>query len=565
MIKKWRKRTCDEKLAREVAKEFGISYLLSKILVSRGITSPGKVEDFLYPSLEKAENPFVFPDMKKASERLAKAIINREVIGIFSDADADGITSAAVISSFLRDCGFPEENILVRVPSRDKEGYGLTKDFIDQARAKNSKLIITADCGVRNHEEIRYAKLFGIDVIVCDHHHLDYSLPQHALAVLHPKTIPHDSSTKFLSGAGVSFELIASTRAKIGKDLPKPRKYLDIVSVGTIGDMVPLLGDNRIFVKFGIDLIRGGTGNIGLATLAQKVTKREKISSRDIQMRIVPRINSSGRAGKPEISFRLLFDQNIKDIEKLSDEIESMNSWRRETVDSILDDIKFLGLIDDSKWSVVVWGEDWHEGVLGLVAAKILEATGKPTCVISIRNDIARGSIRAPEFINIMGVLDKVSHTLTKYGGHSQAAGISLQPEKVQEFADCFEKAVRESLGPKGAPEIIVDYDEYLHLGEVRSSDLVELTKLEPFGEGNPFPVFLIDAEIVESRTVGKEDEHIKMIAKTKDGYAEIIAYGLAEKIEPIIGKIKAMVRFKSSAWSDLGFEFELIQILEDK
>jgi single-stranded-DNA-specific exonuclease len=547
------------------AKEFGISYLLSKILVSRGITSPGKVEDFLYPSLEKAENPFVFPDMKKASERLAKAIINREVIGIFSDADADGITSAAVISSFLRDCGFPEENILVRVPSRDKEGYGLTKDFIDQARAKNSKLIITADCGVRNHEEIRYAKLFGIDVIVCDHHHLDYSLPQHALAVLHPKTIPHDSSTKFLSGAGVSFELIASTRAKIGKDLPKPRKYLDIVSVGTIGDMVPLLGDNRIFVKFGIDLIRGGTGNIGLATLAQKVTKREKISSRDIQMRIVPRINSSGRAGKPEISFRLLFDQNIKDIEKLSDEIESMNSWRRETVDSILDDIKFLGLIDDSKWSVVVWGEDWHEGVLGLVAAKILEATGKPTCVISIRNDIARGSIRAPEFINIMGVLDKVSHTLTKYGGHSQAAGISLQPEKVQEFADCFEKAVRESLGPKGAPEIIVDYDEYLHLGEVRSSDLVELTKLEPFGEGNPFPVFLIDAEIVESRTVGKEDEHIKMIAKTKDGYAEIIAYGLAEKIEPIIGKIKAMVRFKSSAWSDLGFEFELIQILEDK
>jgi Single-stranded DNA-specific exonuclease len=161
-----------------------------------------------------------------------------------------------------------------------------------------------------------------------------------------------------------------------------------------------------------------------------------------------------------------------------------------------------------------------------------------------------------------MGVLDKVSHTLIKYGGHSQAAGIALQPEKVQEFADCFERAVRESLGPNGVPEIIVDYDEYLHLGEVRSSDLVELTKLEPFGEGNPFPVFLIDPEIVESRTVGKEDEHIKMIAKTKDGYAEIIAYGLAKKIEPIIGKIKAMVRFKSSAWSDLGFEFELIEIL---
>jgi len=560
-MRRWKKRSFDERLSFSIAKECGISFFLSKILVARGINSPSKVDEFLNPKLERAENPFIFPDMDNAATRFAKAISSKEVIGIFSDADADGITAAAIIYNFLRDCGLDDKYTIVRVPSRDKEGYGLTKDFIDYVKSRGGKLIITADCGIRNHEEIRYAKLLGIDVIVCDHHYMDYSLPQHAFSILHPKTIARESSASFLSGAGVAFELVAATRAKLAKDLPKPRKYLDIVSVGTIGDMVPLLGDNRIFVKFGIDIMRDGGGNLGLSSLLRKIIKSDRVSSRDIQMRVVPRINSSGRAGKPEISFTLLVEQNIKNIERISSEIENLNSWRKETVESILNDIEFLGLIDDSKFSVVVWGEDWHEGVLGLVASRILEKTGKPTCVISLRKDIARGSIRSPEFINIMGILDKVAHTLTKYGGHSQAAGIALLPEKVHEFAELFEKYVKEAVSGK-IPQIIIDYDDNINLSELSSSDLSELLKLEPFGEGNPQPIFFVEAEILENRVVGKDESHLKMIAKTKDGYAEIIAYGLGSKMEPILGKIKAMVKFKSSSWSDLGFEFELMEVI---
>jgi single-stranded-DNA-specific exonuclease len=561
MKKIWRKKIINQNLAKEIAVSLNIPDFLAEILVGRSIDTPSKVEKFLNPKIEHAENPYIFPEMKKASQRLAEAIMKGEIIGIFSDADADGITAAAIISNFVKDCG-AEKNLIVRVPSRDKEGYGLTKDFIEEVRKKGGHLIITADCGIRNHEEIKYAKILGIDVIVCDHHHTDYYLPQNAYAILHPTTIPEESSAKFLSGAGVSFELIAATRnelKKAGKELPRPRNYLDIVSIGTIGDMVPLIGDNRIFVKHGIENIRNGNGRLGLNTLIQKINiKKEKITSQDIQMRIVPRINSSGRAGRPEVSFRLLVEEDIRETERISNEIEIMNSWRKEAVQSILEEIEFYGFIDDSRFSCVAWGKDWHEGVLGLVAAKILEKTGKPTCVISVREDIARGSLRSPEFLNIMGVLDKLSHLLVKYGGHSQAAGIALLPEKVQEFAESFESEVKKSL-KNSIPQIIFEFDQYLNLEDIRAKELSQVLLLEPFGEGNPNPIFFVEGEIVESRFVGKDENILKMLAKTKDGFVEIVSFN--HKTELFLGRTKFIAKIRSSHWSDLGFEFELIEI----
>ncbi len=558
----WRKKKIDISLARKLAQDIGIPEILGRLLVSRGIDTPLKAEKFLNPSLTDAESPFIFPDMKKAAERLASAIMKNEVIGIFSDADADGISAAAVITNFLLDLGLPRKNIAVRVPSRDKEGYGLTKEFVDEVRRAGGKLIITADCGVRNHEEIRYAKLTGSDIIVCDHHHTDYSLPESAFAILHTATIKEETSAKFLSGTGVAFELVAATAQelrKTGKDISRPRKYLDIVSVGTVGDMVPLLGDNRIFVKYGLDLIRGTGGNIGLEALIRKTrTKKENISSWDLSMRIVPRINSSGRIGRPQISYELLTESDIKKLEMISDEIEKLNSQRKDAVNSILEDIYLWSWDETSRFSLVFWGEDWPEGVIGLVASKLLEETGKPTCVISIRKNEARGSLRAPEFINIMGVLSRLSHLLLKYGGHAQAAGISLLPEKIGEFARDFENEVRNILN-HSFPQIVIEYDDEIELERISLDELRKIALLEPFGEGNPYPVFSIECEIFESKVVGKEENHLKLIAKTKDGFAEIIAFSMADKIEEMYGRRKIIARFKPSAWSNEGFEFEFI------
>jgi len=564
----WLKKKVDGKLAEEISKEVGISPVLSRILISRGIDTPEKAQKFLEPSIENAEKPTLFPHMNRASARLAEAIMKKEIIGIFSDADADGISSAALLANFLKDAKVPEEKIVVRVPSRDREGYGLTKEFIEEVKKKGGKIIITADCGIRNHEEIRYAKSLGIDVIVCDHHHMDFSIPEHAHSILHPKTINDEGNNpvKHLSGTGVTFELIAATRQKLkkaGKELPRPRKYLDIVSIGTIGDMVPLLGDNRIFVKHGIDIMRNGDGNAGLSTLIKKINMRpDDITSRDIQMRIIPRINSAGRAGRPEVSFQLLTEGNLKKIELISDEIEEMNNMRKEIVEEILNEIILSGEVEKDGFTLTVWDEGWPEGMVGLVASKLLEITGKVTCVISLKDDIARGSLRSPEFINIMGILYNLSDLLMKYGGHAQAAGIAINPKNLHTFKRELEKEVRKAIGEK-IPEVILEYDDILYLDRTSNSEIRELLRLEPFGEGNPNPIFLLDCDIVKSNAVGKDGSHVKMYAKTKDGYAEIIAFNKINEIGLPIGRQKIIARIRFSKWSQEGFDFELIEIMK--
>lgn len=559
MVKNWRKRNISEKVVESLSKELRKSRTLIKILISRGQDTPQKAEKFLNPKIEDAENPFVFPDMKKAATKFAETILKNEPIGIFSDADADGISGAAIIYNFLLDANFPKNKIITRVPSRDKEGYGLSREFIDEAHKKGVKLIITADCGVRNHFEISYAKSFGIDVIVCDHHQMDYSLPKDAYAILHPKTIEGETQISFLSGAGVAFELVAGTRKILknyGKNLPKPRNYLDLLSIGTVGDMVPLLGDNRIFVKHGLKILSDGSGNMGLKALINRANIKQ-VSTYDLQMKIIPRINSSGRAGKPEMSFFLLTEQNLQKIMEISDKIEEVNSWRKGMVQAIIDEIEFFGLDQyKNRYSIVAWGENWPEGVIGLVASRILEKTGKPTCIISVREDEARGSIRSPDYLNIMGILDKISYLLRKYGGHAQAAGIVLDPKNIEEFEIEFENQIRQNL--RKIPEIIIEYDDEIFLENIRQKEIYELMELEPFGEGNPFPTFLIDCDIVESRVVG--EKHLKLYAKSKDGKIPMIAFGVADKIEPFLGKTKVIARLIPSQIYEA--EFEIIEFL---
>ncbi len=560
----WKKKFVDQKTAEIISREVNISEICARVIASRGIGSPSKAFKFLYPRIEDAENPFVFPDMKKSAERLANAILKKEIIGIFSDADADGITAGAILHNFLKEAGVSPENLVVRVPSRDREGYGLTKEFIDELRRKGGRLLITADCGIRNHEEIKYAKLFEIDVIVCDHHHVDRVLPTDALAIIHPATLKEESPLMYLSGAGVVFELIAATRVvlkKYGKELPRPRQYLDVVSVGTIGDMVQLKGDNRIFVRYGLDQIKQGMSNLGLSVMLEKISAVKRgISAWDIQMRIVPRINSTGRAGKPELSFYLLTEENIIKAREISDQIEGINLWRKEKVQQIMEEIMFLGFNSSSRYSLVIWGEDWPEGIIGLVANKLLEETGKPTCVISVKGDQARGSIRAPEFLNIMGILEKFHHIFLKYGGHSQAAGILLQKQNIELFSELFEKEIASALMVEH--ETVLEYDDEIYLESLKIKDLQDLLKLEPFGEGNPYPVFVLNCDIVEAKTVGRDDQHIKMLARASDGKVEIIAREMGRKFDPFIGKVRLLARFKSSPWTDSGFEFEFINFL---
>lgn len=556
----WRRMQVDERVVEKISKDLGVSKIMARILVGRGLDTSRKAERFLNPKIEDAEDPRVFPHMNKAVERLKKAILKKETIGVFSDSDADGISAAAILHNFLLDCGVPKEKLIVRIPSRNREGYGLTSDFVQEAHRNGATLIITADCGIRNHFEVAYARSLGIDTIICDHHQMDYSLPQDAYAIIHPKMIEGETPLAFLSGAGTVFELVAGVGQVLRKEglkIPRPRQYLDLLTIGTVGDMVPLVGDNRIFVKYGLHLLSQGTGNAGLRAIVERSNLKGTISTYDLQMKIIPKINSSGRAGKPELSFYLLTEQNPKRISEISEEIESANSWRKEKVQAIMDEIALLGPDYSNRYSIVAYGESWPEGVLGLVASRLLEITGKPTCVISIRKDEARGSVRSPDFLDIMGVLNKLSPMLKKYGGHPQAAGISLEPDKVKEFDLAFENEIRKNLENLGW--ITLEYDDHLVLESLKVRSMLELVKLEPFGEGNPFPLFLIDSEVVESRVVG--EKHLKFYVKAVDGKIPVIAFGCADRLQPFVGRMKFIAKLIPSQTD--GIEFEVVNILE--
>lgn len=512
---RWKFPDTQEEAESLIARELGINPIISQILYNRGITTPDTAKKFLFPSLEHLHNPFLMKDMHKGVDRLIRAIFNKEKIMVYGDYDADGITSTAILVKFLRGIDARTEYY---IPGRVEEGYGLSREAIDKFREKGVHLIVTVDCGISDHEQIAYAASLGIDVIVTDHHEIPALLPD-CSAVINPHHSDCSFPFKFLAGVGVVFNLLIALRGKLrdlgfwkGREYPNLMKYLDLVAIGTIGDIVPLVDENRILAKIGLGIVNN-TERIGLkALIAASDIGQRGVSSETAAFRLIPRINAAGRIGSPEDAVELLLTEDEGRAALLAERLDSYNRTRREIERTILDETleKIDTTIDINEVNALVFSSNtWHPGVIGIVASKLVDRYYMPAVLISIKDGIGKGSGRSIVEFNLYEGLDSgCSSLLLSYGGHRFAAGISIREEDIQEFSKLLSAAVlKDTGGERPVPHTAID--ALCGLNELDYTLISQLEMLAPFGSMNPEPLLCARKVRVSSPfTVGSN--HLK-------------------------------------------------------
>ena len=511
-----------------LVEELGIKPVVSQILVNRGVTTPDDAKRFLFPSLEHLHSPFLMKDMERGVDRLIEAIAKKEKIVIYGDYDADGITSTAILVKFLREI---DDTVTYYIPGRVEEGYGLSKAAIDRFREEGTNLIITVDCGISDHEAIAYATSSGIDVIVTDHHEIPATLPD-CSAVINPHRTDCSFPFKSLAGVGVVFNLLIALRGKLrdlgfwkGREYPNLMKYLDLVAIGTIGDVVPLVNENRILAKIGLG-VAGNTQRVGLtALMAISDMGNKGVSSESAAFRLIPRINAAGRIGSPDDAVELLLTEDEGRAALLAQRLDSYNRKRQEIEKVILDEIleEINATIDINRVNSLVFSSHtWHPGVIGIVASKLVDRYYRPTVLISVKDGIGRGSGRSIVEFNLYEGLDKkCSSLLLSYGGHRYAAGISIREEDIGEFSARLSEAVSEDIGDvRPVPQTAID--ALCALNEIDYNLISQIEMLAPFGNMNPEPVlYAKNVRLSSLTTVG--NNHLKMRANGDNTYYDTI------------------------------------------
>ncbi len=504
----------DAKKSSELAKKLGISEFLAKLLVSKGIEDADEAMNFMNCDYMLLHDPFLLPDMDKAAKRIHEAIDKKEKILIYGDYDVDGITSVAVLYLYFKSKGIIAEYY---IPERINEGYGLNKQAIDKFAESGIKLIITVDSGITAFDEVNYAKEHGIDVVITDHHECHEDLPD-AFAVVNPHR--NDSKYPFceLAGVGVVFKLVcALEKNKNLRDLCS--KYCDIVSLGTIADVMPVTGENRIIVKIGLDKIEKSS-NLGLNALIEssvsvkKTYKTKRITSYTIGFILAPRINAAGRIGDVNKAIKLLITENPQEAENIADYLCALNR-ERQLVENLIFEQAVSKIESDGSYAddkvLVLTSDTWHIGVIGIVASKITEKYGLPSILISFDGDVGKASGRSIKGFNINEAISQCKDLVIKYGGHELAAGLSISRENV----DAFRKKINEYAKSVFDFENVCTYinaDMELTGKEVSVENTLESLKLEPFGMGNAEPVFYMEsAKISEIYSIG-EGKHLKLI-----------------------------------------------------
>ncbi len=514
-----------------LAGELGISPIVSQILINRGITTPNDAKEFLFPSLEQLHNPFLMKDMERGVDRIVEAISRKEKIVVYGDYDADGITSTVILVKFLREI---HDNTTYYIPGRIEEGYGLNKTAIDKFGKDGIKLVITVDCGISNHEEIAYAMSSGIDVIVTDHHEAPDIIPD-CSAVINPHRSDCSFPFKSLAGVGVAFNLLIALRGKLrnlgfwkDRKYPNLRKYLDLVAIGTIGDIVPLVDENRVLAKIGLG-VANNNARVGLKALITVSDIKDKIvSSESAAFRLIPRINAAGRIGSPEDAVELLLTEDEGQAAMLAERLDSYNRNRQEMEKIILDEIleEINTSIDINKVNSLVFASHkWHPGIIGIVASKLVDRYCRPAILISIKDGIGKGSGRSPDLsglgFNLYAGLEKCSSLLLSYGGHRHAAGISIREDDIEEFSTTLSAVVREEIGDeRPVPQTTID--ALCGLDEIDYNLVSQIEMLAPFGSMNPEPVLCARGIKISSlTTVG--NNHLKMRANGDHAHYDTI------------------------------------------
>ena len=524
MNKKWECYEVDEKKVENLARKYSLSKLLARILVNRNILEDEKINIFLNPTRRDFYNPFLMPDMEKAVDRIIKAIKTHEKIMIFGDYDVDGITSITVLKKFLLDRGV---YVSEYIPNRLNEGYGLNKEAIKFIADKEYTLMITVDCGISGIEEIDYANSLGIETIITDHHETGDILPN-AIAVVDAKRKDNKYPFNQLAGVGVVFKLIQAISQKMNIEEKEYLKYLDIVCVGTISDIVPLVDENRVITKLGLKLLEV-TKNIGLKTLIQ-LSGYKKIDSSTISFGIAPRINACGRMGHVQEALKLFLTENEQEAKEIAIKLNEYNAKRQEIEKRIFDEAVEQIEKNNNDEVIVLGKENWHHGVIGIVSSKITDLYFKPSILICFEEEMGKGSGRSVPGFDLYEALRKCNTNINRFGGHSMAIGITLEKEKFEDFKEDFIKYAHNSNINDIIP--IVNIDEEITLKDISVRDVAELKLLEPFGEANKTPLFLLKNLKIHSIRALSEGRHLKLSLKDDNYWIDSIGFNLGQLSE---------------------------------
>jgi len=544
----------DPPAAPGLAREVGISSLLASLLIHRKVTAPDSAKHFLSPKLGALRDPFLFKDMERAVEIITSFVKGRRKITIYGDYDADGITATSLLVGFF---SWLETPVSYYIPHRLEEGYSLNEAAIREIAAAHTELIITVDCGISSPSEIALAKGLGMEVIVTDHHQLPGDF-EPCCPTINPCQPDCSFPFRELCGVGLAFYLAIAARAHLresgffnNSDEPDLKAYLDLVALGTVADIVPLIEENRILVKGGLSLLRGSQ-RPGIKELLRVsgIKKSQEITASDISFRLAPRLNAMGRLGSARDAVRLLTTDNEAEAARIAQRMDSLNTQRQAIENRILSQAREMinrTVGFEKHQTIVLCDSSWHRGIVGIVASKILEEHYRPTVILGADGEVVRGSGRSIDGFDLYKALCDLSDLLTHFGGHSGAAGVTLEAGKLEEFRVKFEELARDRIDPKDmAPKIEVD--ARLDLESITPRLMRELEMLPPFGCQNPQPIFWAGPlTVISSKVVG--NDHLKLRLKQQGIVFDSIAFGKGA-LHPLKGEaVDALFHVETNTW----------------
>ena len=511
--------------------QIGISRNTSIILAQRGINNYHSAKSFFRPKFNNLHDPFLMKDMKSATDRIIEAINNKEKILIYGDYDVDGVASTALLTNFLRQ---KTNNIFPYIPDRETEGYGVSFNGIKKAIKKQVSLIISMDCGIKALKEVEYAKKNNIDFIICDHHLPERKIPN-AVAVLDPKRVDCKYPFKELCGCGIGFKLIQALSLEWDIDTRQLINYLDLVSLATVADQVPLNDENRIITYLGLEQINKKP-RPGIKALLSDF-KGDEISTSTLVFKLSPKVNAAGRMKHATLALELLMCEKFEHTVNLSEQISSINIERRQedkkTTEEALIQIKQEE--EESFSSTLVHNDNWHPGIIGIVASRLIEKYYRPTIVLTKQGQYYIGSARSINGFDIYKALKKCSNFLEQFGGHKYAAGLKLHESKLKLFRSEFEKVASKNISEKQKIKTLI-YDLEISLSDLNFKFFKIIEQMEPFGPNNLKPIFCSRNCVTTSqtRTVGNDNKHLQLFIKSKNKIYKGIAFGRGDLLNKI-------------------------------
>src|SRR6516225_5559796 len=530
---RWDFTPVDDQAATALASAIGIDLPVARLLCQRGISDPEAATRFLNPCLDHLHDPMRLADMDVAVTRILAAIAGRERVAIHGDYDVDGVTSTVILRRALELLG---ADVVHFIPERLKDGYGLQAEAIERLKADGVRLVISVDCGIRGVQAAKRARELGVDLIITDYHEPEASLPP-ALAVINPKRTDCSYPDKYLAGVGVALKVVQALCRKADRERLMPG-FVKVAAIGTLADVVPLVGENRVIAKIGLDMLSRGPHKVGLRSLLDICGLTGKtIDSYHIAFMLAPRVNAAGRMSTPDIATRLFLaadEAMAAEVQQLALRLDSENVRRQEEEAEILAAARKVAQTDPdvgARSVLVVAADGWHRGVIGIVASKLVDAFHRPAIVLSVEDGIAHGSCRSIPKFDMLAALERCAHLFIRFGGHKQAAGLAIEASRIRELRLAINAVADETLGPEDLmPRLRIDADVTFRgiTGRVAAG----VASLAPFGAGNPRPVFAArGVEIIDGPRVVK-DRHLKMALKQDGRIFRAIAWRAAERAD---------------------------------